>query len=302
MREFAAIGWSSGPSSSNVRVDRIASRVSMFIQSVTVLDRSPTRMQRSSSNACFSSRYFASVAPATRSHSFSTHVQPMSRQRRCWSIFPYRVLPITRSSALSTRTNGRETPRSCSSSALSTYATISSRVLTGGAIQRHNAGSKAASASCERCALSRGSSRTRRPSRTTGVTFISLIILCKKEPFSPRTPSWPRSGTLGFLWICAADFCKRPLRVVGGQHGPAPYRQVIAHLADVRKLPNQGSIKPTVHGFLVEDSERFIRGQRFPVGPVVIQCIVDVRNLQNARLQRDLLAIQAVGISCAIHS
>src|SRR5262249_16185534 len=83
-----------------------------------------------------------------------------------------------------------------------------------------------------------------------------------------------------------------PLHVVRGQHGPASGRQEIGHLADARKLPNQRSVEPSIHGFLVEDLERLGGGKGFPVRTIVDQSIIDVRHLQNARFEWDFSPIQ----------
>src|SRR5260221_2455308 len=85
----------------------------------------------------------------------------------------------------STTANGNETPRRRSSSAVSTYARISSALVTGVGIQRHSSGSSPTATSPGTCSSASGSSRTNRPASVMGSSLISSIVMTVRRPALP---------------------------------------------------------------------------------------------------------------------
>src|SRR6516225_8716379 len=92
-----------------------------------------------------------------------------------------------------------------------------------------------------------------------------------------------------------------PLSVERGPGAP-PYGETITGPPHPRDLRDKCSVQPSIRGFLTEDLQCFLGSKRLPVRPVARQCVINVRHLQNARLQRDFLPIQPVGISAAVHT
>src|SRR6267142_6997660 len=144
---------------------------------------------------------------------------------------------MARPVAFSTIAKGSDTPRSCSPSAVSRYAAISSTVRTGTGIQRHNSSSRPTSASPRQMRLRqrlqpyvhalqhhRGDDHLRCHDRR----ILRLAALAQ------RAPIWIWMENL--LNARSNRMNDAPLRVVGGQHGSSLYREVFAVSADLREF------------------------------------------------------------------
>jgi hypothetical protein len=85
------------------------------------------------------------------------------------------------------------------------------------------------------------------------------------------------------------------------QHGPACSDIILIGLANARELGHQETIKPATHGFTLKDLQRLISRKGNPIRTVRNQCVVDICDLQKARLQRNLRSAETVGIPAAVH-
>src|SRR5215467_848476 len=121
-----------------------------------------------------------------------------------------------------------------------------------------------------------GHARKRLPS-TTAAASGRWLQICWKQP---------RSTNKNAEFISTRRSCGvlARLSVVGSQHGLAPGRQEIPHLADLREPPNERSIHPPLQRLLAQNFQRFLRGKGFSVRAVVDQRIINIRHLQDARL------------------
>src|SRR6266446_168716 len=93
----------------------------------------------------------------------------------------------------------------------------------------------------------------------------------------------------------------QPLRVVGGQHRSSPHGEVFVVSADLGELPHHGRIEPAVLGFGIESLQGFFGRESSPVRAIGSQCIVDVRDLQNSRFQRNGFSAKAIRIPTPVH-
>src|SRR6267378_3392693 len=92
-----------------------------------------------------------------------------------------------------------------------------------------------------------------------------------------------------------------PLRIVGGQHRSLPHGEVLVLSAHLRKLQYHGSIEPAFFSFAEKNLQRFLRRESSPVRTMGSQCIVNVRDLQNSRFQRNGLSAKSIWIAAPIH-
>src|SRR6266436_2182677 len=103
--------------------------------------------------------------------------------------------------------------------------------------------------------------------------------------------------------LCAFCFWPntRPLSVVGRQHRMAPDREVVTISGNLRKLPDDVRIDPAVPRFGKKSLQRFFGREGAAVRPLGSEGIINIRNLQNPRLQRDVFSGETVRISAAVH-
>src|SRR5713226_9919890 len=91
------------------------------------------------------------------------------------------------------------------------------------------------------------------------------------------------------------------LSIVGGRHRSSPHGGAFAVSTDLRELQNHGCIEPANAGFGEECLQGLFGRQSAPVGTVGSKCIVDVRDLQNSRFQRNGFSAKAIWIPATIH-
>ena len=72
-------------------------------------------------------------------------------------------------------------------------------------------------------------------------------------------------------------------------------------MADLPKFPNQPRVEPALRRLPAKNFQGFLRSKPSPVRPVFDQRIIDVRNLQDARLERDFFAAQPVRVAASVH-
>lgn len=78
--------------------------------------------------------------------------------------------------------------------------------------------------------------------------------------------------------------------------------ETIACLAQSAEFPNQPWVEPSQRRFPAKNLQGFLGAKSCPVRAVFDQRVIDVRNLQDARLERDLFAAQAVWVAASVHS
>ena len=81
-----------------------------------------------------------------------------------------------------------------------------------------------------------------------------------------------------------------PLGVVGRQHRMAPDREVVIVFGNLRKLPDRVRIEPAVPRFGKKSLQGFFGRKGAAVRTLGGESIIDIRNLQNPRLQRDVFS------------